>query len=293
MKLKAGQQTVEITHPDKVLFPKEKITKEEIARYYQSVSRLMLPLLKDRPISMHRFPEGIKKEGFFQKHAPETLPSWIKTAKVGRKGKEAIYMLLCQEKATLLWLANQNCITPHIWLSKIDKPDLPDRMIFDLDPSTKEGFALAVKGALLLREILEKQLKLKAFVTTTGSKGLHVVVPIKREFSFAKVAAFAREIAEQIVEQDPKLFTLEVRKEKRKGKVYIDVLRNGPRQTVVAPYSVRALSGAPVATPLFWEELKDKKLTSSRYTIRNIQGRLKKNPWRGIEQAARRLFISS
>lgn len=291
--MKAGKYTVEITHPDKVLFPKENITKEEIANYYLEVAPLLLPLLKGRPISMHRFPEGIKKEGFFQKQAPDTLPSWIKVVKVGRKGKTAISMLLCQEKATLLWLANQNCITPHIWLSQIDHPDLPDRLIFDLDPPNKKKFPWVVKGALLLKEILEKEGNLQPFVMTTGSKGLHVVIPLKPEFSFAKVRSFAQKIAEQVVEQDPKLFTLEVRKEKRKGKVFIDVLRNGLHQTVVAPYSIRALDGAPIATPLFWEELQDKTLTSSRYTLRTIQTRLKKNPWKGIEKGASLPFISS
>jgi len=287
MKIKAGKYTVEITHPDKVLFSKGKITKQELAEYYRDVSSLMLPHIKDRPISMKRFPRGIKEEGFFQKNAPEGMPSWVKTATVKRKEKESIQMILCQEKATLIWLANQNCITPHIWLSKIDKPDLPDRMIFDLDPPPRKGFAAVVEGALMLREILEKEHKLKTFVTTTGSKGLHVVVPIKRKLHFDDVRRFARDIAQTLVETDPKKFTTEARKEKRKGRLYIDTMRNGRGQTVMAPYSVRPLEGAPIAMPLFWEELKDKSLRSDTYNIRNFRKRGKKNPWAGMDRNAK------
>jgi len=278
---------VEITHKDKLLFPKDKISKEDLAKYYARVAKQMLPLIRDRPISMLRFPDGINKIGFFQKRAPETTPKWIRTAKVKRKTEGPIPMILCQEKDALIWLANQNCITPHIWLSKIDKPDLPDRMIFDLDPPTKKEFPAVVEAALLLKEILEKKTKCKAFVMTTGSKGLHVVVPIQRKLPFDALRAIARQIAEELVKKDPKKFTMETRKNKRRGRVYIDVLRNGFAQTSVAPYAVRALPGAPVATPLFWKELQDKKLRSDFYTLRTIGARLQKNPWKGIEKSAK------
>lgn len=270
---------VEITHPDKILFPKEKITKQELADYYANVAHLMIPLIKDRPISMKRYPEGIKKEGFFQKNAPAGMPSWIKTAKVSRKEKGTTHMVLCQDKETLQWLANQNCITPHIWLSKIDKPTIPDQMIFDLDPPPRKGFDLVIEGALTLRTILEKEYKSKPLVMTTGSRGLHVIVPIKRQLPFDEVRKKAREIADQLVATDPKKYTTEARLNKRKGRLYIDIMRNGYGQTVVAPYSVRPLKGAPIATPLFWEELKDKTLLANSFHIRNIQNRLKKNPW--------------
>ena len=279
--MKGGKYTVEITHPNKILFPKGKISKEELALYYLKVAKLMLPLIQGRPISMHRFPNGINKIGFFQKRSPETIPKWMQTVQVKREAKGSIPMILCQEKGTLLWLANQNCITPHIWLSKIDKPNFPDRMIFDLDPPTKKEFPLAVEGALILKEILEKA-KLKAFVMTTGSKGLHVVVPIQRKFSFEQVRAAARRIAEQVVFKDPKKFTLKIQKSQRRGRVYIDVLRNGFAQTTVAPYAIRALPNAPVAVPLFWKELGDKNLRSDLYTLRTIGSRLRKNPWKGL-----------
>ncbi len=286
--MKAGKYTVEITHKDKILFPKDKISKEELARYHLKVSKRMLPLIHDRPISLYRFPQGIQGPGFFQKRAPEHIPPWMRTARVTRKTKEPFPMILCQQAASLLWLANQNCITAHIWLSKIDKPNIPDRMIFDLDPPTQKEFFASVEGARILKGIIEK-MKLKAFIMTTGSKGLHVVVPIQRKYPFERVRAIARFIAEQVVKMDPQKFTLETRKNQRRGRVYIDVLRNGFAQTTVAPYSVRALVGAPVAVPLSWEELNDRKLRSNFYTLRTIDVRLKKDPWKGIEKAARPL----
>ena len=282
---------VEITHPEKILFPKGKITKQQLVDHYSRVSSKMLPLIKDRPISMLRFPHGINEEGFFQKNAPEGIPSWVKTVKVERKEKEAIHMILCNDKETLLWLTNQNCITPHIWLSKYDRPDIPDRMIFDLDPPPRKDFKIVVEGAFFLKEVVEQKFHLKPFVTTTGSKGLHVVIPIKRKFSFDDIRSFAREIAEILVKEEPKKYTTEPRKEKRKGRLYIDTLRNGHGQTVVAPYSVRPYEGAPVATPLFWEELKDPHLRSDAYHIDNMERRLKKNPWQRIEESAKTLVL--
>lgn len=272
-----------LTHKEKILFPKDKLTKEDLVTYYRKVARRMLPLLKNRPISMHRFPQGIAQTGFFQKQAPKTAPVWAHVVKVKRKNGTMLSMLLCLNLKTLLWLSNQNCITPHIWLSCIDKPDLPDRMIFDLDPDSKNQFATVVKGALYLKKVLEKR-NLRSFVMTTGSRGLHVVVPLQRKYSFAKVRAFAKKIAAEVVLACPQEFTMEIRKSKRQNKVYIDTLRNGPAQTTVAPYAARALEGAPVATPLFWKELENPKLRADSYTVQNMGNRLRKNPWVGIEK---------
>jgi len=282
-------KTAKLSHPDKVMFPKGKITKQELFDYYGKVARLMLPLIKNRPISQLRYPQGIKGEGFFQKNAPQGMPEWVKTEKVAREEREAIHMVLCNDKQTLLWLANQDCITPHIWLSKIDKPDYPDRMIFDIDPPAKKGFEVVVETAFKLKEVLEKEYGLKTFVTTTGSKGLHVVVPLKRTKRFNEVRAFARSVAEKLVEAEPKKYTMQSRIAKRRGRIYIDVVRNAKGQTVMAPYAVRPKEGAPVATPLFWKELEDPKLKSNSFNIRNIDQRLKKNPWAGIDKAARAL----
>lgn len=282
---------VEITHPDKILFPKSKITKQDLADYYASAAKLMVPLIKDRPISMKKFPQGIGEEGFFQKNAGEGLPSWVKTKTIGRKGKDSIKMILCNDKDTLVWLANQNCITPHIWLSKVDKPNHPDRMIFDLDPPSKKGFSSVVEAAFLLKDILEKDYKLKTFVMTTGSRGLHVVVPIKRTKTYVKVREFARSVAKILVDSDPKKYTTEIRKNKRRGRLFIDVMRNSKGATAVAPYSVRAKEKATIAMPIAWKELEDSSLKSDSFNIKNASKRLKKNPWSNIEKSAKTIKI--
>lgn len=281
---------VEVTRPEKILFPKDQITKADLIAYYELVSKRMLPLMKDRPVSMKRYPDGIKKEGFVQKKVADYFPSWIKTQSVRRKGQSTLKMLICNNRETLKYLANQACITPHIWLSKRDDLNCPNRMIFDLDPPGK-NFALVMEAARDLREVLEKELKLKAFVMTTGSKGLHVVVPIKRECSFDEVREFARAVGKRVVEKKPQKYTLNPRKTARKGKLFIDYLRNGYAQTTVAPYAVRALDGAPIATPLIWRELTSK-LTAQSYRMKNIKRRLSKDPWSGIEKSAKCLRIS-
>lgn len=280
-----------LAHPDKILFPKSKITKQELWDYYAKVSKWMVPLIKNRPISMKRYPRGISDEGFFQKNAPQGMPDWVKTAEVKREEKEPINMILCNDKSTLLWMTNLDCITPHIWLSKIDKPDFPDRMVFDLDPPPKKSFKTVIEAAFLLKDILENEYKLKTFVTTTGSKGLHIVVPIRRTRHFDEVRAFAKEIAAQLCAAEPTKYTTESRLNKRRGRLYIDTVRNARGQTVMAPYAVRPLEGAPIAAPLFWEELKRPGLKSTSFTVHNIDKRLKKNPWAGIDRAAKALPI--
>lgn len=266
---------MEITHPDKVLFPKGRITKQDLADYYASVSSLMLPHLRNRPISMKRYPNGIKGEGFFQKNAPQGMPSFVKTVKVKRREGGSMEMVLCNDKKTLLWMANQNCIAAHIPLAKIDKPNHPDRMVFDLDPPKGKKFASIVEGAFALREKLAKH-RFKAHVMTTGSKGLHVVVFLKRTKTYEEVREFARDIAEQLVEEEPKKYTTAARKEKRGGKLYLDVMRNSYGATAVAPYSVRPKDGAPIATPITWEELQNAGLRSDSFTIKNFWKRMKK-----------------
>lgn len=258
---------MQVTHPDKVLFPKGRITKEQLVDYYAKVASKMLPHIRNRPISMQRFPNGIKKEGFFQKNAPEGLPSFVKTVRVQLKEGRTIHMVLCNDKKTLLWLANQNCITPHIWLSKIDKPDYPDKMVFDLDPPARKPFRCVVEGAFALKEILETKYRFKPRVMVTGSRGLHVIVSLQRKRNFDEVRKLAREIADTLATLDPKKYTTEARIAKRGGKLYIDTMRNAKGQTVVAPYAVRALDGAPVAMPLSWQELKKPSLRANSFTL--------------------------
>jgi len=268
---------LEISHPDKVLFPKDKITKKDLIDYYQRVSSLMLPHLKDRPIIMQRYPNGIQKQGFIQKNISDFFPSWIQSISVKRQAASKGELVLCQNKETLTYLANLASISLHTWLSKKSKIDCPDRIIFDLDPP-KGRFDLVRQAARALREILEKELKLKTFIMTTGSSGLHVVVPIKPNTSFDEVRAFAKLVAKRICEENPKLFTIQIRKNQRRGRVFIDYLRNAYAQHAIAPYSARALKGAPIATPISWEELS--KVQPQSFHLKNMPARIKKtNPW--------------
>jgi len=236
---------------------------------------------------MKRYPNGIKKEGFVQKKVSDYFPNWIKTKSVTRKGQTAIKMLVCNDRDTLKYLANQACITPHIWLSKKDDLNRPNRMVFDLDPPGK-NFAIVIEAARDLRKLLERELGLKAFVMTTGSKGLHIVVPIKRDQTFTEVRSCARAIAQSLVEKKKQKYTVNPRKSSRRGKLFIDYLRNGYAQTTVAPYAVRALDGAPIATPLSWQEVTSK-LTAQSYNLKNIKRRLSKDPWSGIERSGKSL----
>jgi bifunctional non-homologous end joining protein LigD len=195
--------------------------------------------------------------------------------------------VVCNNVATLAYLANQACITPHLWLSKLDKLHYPDRMIFDLDPSGTD-FNQVRFAALRLRTILEDELGLTTFVMTTGSRGLHVWVPLKRRYDFDYVHEFARDVARVMVMRDPVHMTIELAKKKREDKIFVDFLRNSYSATAVAPYALRALPGAPVATPLAWKEVNNAKLHSQEYTMRTIKKRLARitDPWHGIEHAA-------
>jgi bifunctional non-homologous end joining protein LigD len=278
-KLRFGRYTVEITNPDKVLFP-DGITKGELIEYYAGIAPIMLPYLKDRPLMMHRFPNGIEGESFYQKDASPYFPPWIKQVLVPKEGGYNSYVV-CQNQATLVYLANQACITPHVWLSKIDKLHYPDKMIFDLDPSAPHTFKLVCHIAEMIKTMLEEK-GLHPYVMTTGSHGLHVTVPLDRTCTFETVKKFARMCAQILIEQEPAHATLEIRKDKRQGRVFIDTLRNQYASTAVSPYAVRAHPGAPVATPLYWDELKDPSLSAQAYTIKTIGKRLQKlgDPWK-------------
>jgi bifunctional non-homologous end joining protein LigD len=284
MKIKVGTRTIELSNTDKLLFPKDGITKGDVIEYYRTIAPIMLPLVRGRLIAMQRFPNGIASEGFFQKEAGEYFPAWIKRKAVKKKGGVVNYVVL-SDAATLVYLANQGCLTPHIWLSKAAKLNYPDRMIFDLDPSGKD-FSLVIAGAKELKKRLEAD-GLTPFVMTTGSRGLHVVVPLKPRVPFDEVRDYARAVAESMATDDPKHFTVELRKDKRKDRVFIDYLRNSFGATGVAPYAIRPLPGAPVATPLDWAELTSR-LTAQKYTIANVLQRLRKraDPWHGLNKQA-------
>ncbi len=285
--LVADRIEVQITHPGKVLFPEAGLTKMDLARYYQRIAEVMLPHLRGRPISMRRFPDGISGEGFYQKEAPGYFPDWINRVSVGLKDEGGTQrQITCENAATLVYLAGQDCLEIHPWLSRADDLDHPDRLIFDLDPPS-EDFEVVRFAAGAARKLLG-ELGLPSFLMTTGSRGLHVVVPLDRSADFDACRDFARRVAAVLAGRYPDRLTSEVRKEKRQGRLFLDYLRNAYGQTAVAPYGVRAKPGAPVATPLDWEELGDRSLYSQRYRLENIFRRLgqKEDPWRDMMQHA-------
>ncbi|HEY8504330.1 MAG TPA: non-homologous end-joining DNA ligase [Gemmataceae bacterium] len=288
--IRVGGRTVEVSNPDKVLFPGAGITERELAEYYHRVADVMLPHLRDRPLSLQRFPEGIDGEGFYQKKVPAYYPEWVGRVEVPVKGTgKTQEQVVCNNAETLVYLADQDCITPHAWLSRADDLAHPDRLIFDLDP-TGDEFRDVRDAAKALRAMLEEA-GLVPFVTTTGSRGLHVVVPIERGPGFGAVRDFARDLAEVLARHEPDRFTVAVRKNQRRGRLFLDYLRNSYAHTAVPPYAVRAKPGAPVATPLEWDELDRPGMHSQRYTLRNLFQRLarRKDPWAAIDRSARAL----
>jgi len=287
-KLKFGRYTVETSNEEKLFFPDEKITKGDLINYYQEIADKMVPYLKERPLVMKRYPDGIKGESFFQKEIGDYFPDWIERVKVKKKGGTVTHVQ-CDNAATLVYLANQACIELHPWLSRSDKLHYPDQLIIDLDPSG-DDFSQAVFGARVLKELFD-ELDLKAFLKTTGSRGLHVLVPLNRRANFDKVREFAQDAAKLLAQRHSDKLTIEARKAKRRGRLLIDTARNAYAQTAVAPYAVRAKPGAPVATPLDWDELANGKLNSQSYNVRNIFRRLgrKTDPWKDLPRLGRSL----
>lgn len=271
----------EITNKQKILFPKSKITKEEYVNYYKKIAKKILPFIKDRPLTLKRFPNGIQGIKFFQKKAMDYYPKSIKTIAVKREGKTSIKMPVITDVESLLYIANQ-VGEFHPWLSKIDKLNYPDRLIFDLDPG-KNSFSIVIDAAKELKKLLDI-LKLPAFLMTTGSKGLHVIVPIKREKTFDEVRAFAKKIALYLANKYPSKFTIETRKDKRKKRVFIDYLRNAFAQTAVCAFSIRAIESAPIATPITFQEL-NKNLNPQKFNLKNIFKR-SKNPISSLNSKA-------
>jgi bifunctional non-homologous end joining protein LigD len=280
---------VEISNPDKILFPRDGITKGELAGYYEHVAEWMLPHIKGRPLSLQRFPSGIGERGFFHKDAPDYFPAWVRRVEAAKHGGSVTHAI-ASDARTLVYLANQNTITPHVWLSRADRIDQPDRMVIDLDPAPGSDFADVRSAARSAGELLQ-EVGLEPFAQVTGSKGIHVWTPIQRRANFDDVKDLADGLADLLAARHPDTLTTEFRKEKRGGRILVDVLRNRYAQTVVPPYAVRPLEGAPVATPIEWDELSDSKLRPNRWTIRTVLGRLDKkgDPWSEMNSHARGL----
>lgn len=284
--IKVGNRTIALSNLDKIWFPRSKISKGDIIEYYHAVGDYFLPHVKNHLITMQRFPSGINQESFYQKNAGSYFPLWIKTVRVAKYEGGNVDYVVCNNAATIVYLANQGAITMHSWLSRYDKLHTPDRMIFDLDPSV-DNFSRIRNAALLIKDMLD-ELKIPSFAMTTGSRGMHVYVPLKRVHTFDEVGDFAHAVAKRMLQEAPKEFTLEVRKEKRGTKIFIDTLRNRYGATSVAPYSVRPHEKAPVAAPLHWDEVNDAKLSSQKFTINNVLARLKNegDPWHDVDTHA-------
>ena len=278
--MKLGTHEIKITHPDKVLFPEDGITKGELIEYYHEVAEVMLPYLKDRPLVMNRYPNGIDKPWFVQQSVSDYFPEWIDRIEVKKEGGRITHAI-CQNAASLVYLVNQDALVFHTWLSRQDLPDHPDLMVFDLDPSDND-FEKVRWAAGLFKSFLE-EMDLEPLVKSTGSRGLHIVLPLDRKIDFAQVHSFAYDIAETISNREPAKLTIEQRKEKRQGRVLVDYMRNSYGQLLVAPYSVRAKRGAPVAAPLDWKEVFDSQINPQTFNLKNIKLRLaqKGDPWAG------------
>jgi bifunctional non-homologous end joining protein LigD len=288
--IELGRRTIEISHPDKVWFPGDGLTKAEIVDYYRRVADHMLPHLESRPVTLHRWPDGIEGNDFFQQARPDHLPDWVDGATLERKGGGEVTHPVADDVASLLVLVNTGCITPHMWLSRRDRPDHPDRMVFDLDPPESDGIELVRSAATALRRVLD-ELELAPLVNSTGSRGLHVVVPLAAEDDYDSVREFARDVARVVADRQPDRFTLEQRRAQRKGRLYLDIMRNAYGQHVVAPYAVRALPHAPVAAPLDWSEIGRSSFSVRRWRVDNLFRRLgqRDDPWKGAWRHARRL----
>jgi bifunctional non-homologous end joining protein LigD len=285
---RVGRRSVRITHPDKVLFPRAGLTKRDLARHYELVAPVMLPYVKGRPLALQAFPDGVESPGYFMKAVPGYFPDWVGRVTVEKRGGTVTHAL-ADDAATLVYLAGQNVVTPHLWLSRADQPRKPDRLILDFDPSGG-GFADVRAAARDAGERL-RAAGLVPYAMVTGSRGVHVICPLRRGPGFEEVHGFARDLAEQMVRDDPRRLTLEWRKADRGKKIYVDVNRNNYAQHAVAPYGVRPTPSAPVATPLRWEELSDRRLKPDRFTVKNIAKRLEAegDPWKGMARRGRAL----
>ncbi len=277
--IKVDGKEIKLSNIDKVLFPKSGITKGQVIKYYYKISKKMLPYLKDRPIAMQRFPDGINKEGFYQKDISEYFPDWVGHFDIPKKEHGKTKYVIIEKTADLVYLATQAVITVHTFLSRKDKLNYHDKIVFDLDPSKENDFENVKKAALKLKKFLEK-LGIKPLVMATGSRGLHIIIIIKRNANYKEVKEFIEKIAEKFAKENRDLISTEFIKKKREGKIFLDYRRNYESQHAVAPYSIRAGEGAPVAVPLSWKEV-NKSLKPDKYNIKNIFKR-KNNPWKNM-----------
>jgi bifunctional non-homologous end joining protein LigD len=261
-----------ITHPEKILFPDAGITKGELASYYEMIAPVMLPHLRRRPITMERFHRGIGAPGFFQKDVIKGFPEWLERVEVPKHGG-TVHHPIANDTRSLLWLANQNSITIHVWPSRMPNLYNPDICIFDLDPSKEDDLETLVKAALNLRDLLA-ELGLPSWIKTSGSKGFHIAVPLDGKSDFGTVAQFAHVVGKILVQRDPDNLTQEFSKVDRGGRILVDTGRNGYSATYAATYTVRAKPNAPVSAPCTWEELEKGDVGPRTFTLRTMAQRV-------------------
>ena len=277
-----------ITHPEKVLFPDDGITKGDLAAYYEAMSRVILPHLRGRPVTMERYPNGIAKKGFWQKDVSKGFPEWLERVEVPKKGG-VVHHPVITDKRSLLWMTNQNTITQHVWTSRV--PDLthPDICVFDLDPS-RDDAADVRAAALDLRRLLE-ELGLPSWIKTSGSKGFHIVVRLDGRATTGEVVRFADGVAALLIRRAPERFTQEFSKADRHGRIYVDTGRNGYSATFAAAYTVRAKPGAPVSAPCTWDEIERGEAGPQAFNLRNMPARLAAigDPWADLSRRGRSL----
>lgn len=277
-----------ITHPEKVLFPDDGITKGELAAYYERIAPVMLPHIVRRPVTMERFPRGINHKGFIQKDVSKGFPDWLERVEVPKKDG-VVHHPLVTDTRSLLWLVNQNSITPHVWTSRAPDVYHPDICVFDLDPSVDDAGMLR-DAALAVRDVLE-ELGLPSWVKTSGSKGFHITVPLDGKAEMGVVEGFAHAVGTLLVRRDPKSLTQEFHKADRGKKILIDTGRNGWSATHAAVYAVRARAGAPVSAPCTWEEIESGQIGPRTFDVRNMAARVEAvgDLWSGMRRRRRSL----
>ncbi|MFI6876662.1 non-homologous end-joining DNA ligase [Streptomyces sp. NPDC050400] len=275
---RVGKRSVEVHRPGKELLP-DGITKGALADYHREIAPFMLPHLRGRPLMLERHPDGPDGPRFMQKDTPDSYPDWIRRVEVAKEGGTVTHTV-CDNTATLLFLVDRAALTLHRWQSRAGRIDRPDRLVFDLDPAN-DDFGTVRDAARRLHELLDG-LGLPAAPMTTGSRGVHVVVPLDGQHDFDAVRDFARQVAQTLADEHPDALTTEARKKDRGDRLYLDVLRNGYAQTAVAPYSVRAKPGGPVATPMTWEQLDDPATDARRWTVTDALEQARTRPWAGL-----------
>jgi bifunctional non-homologous end joining protein LigD len=278
-----------ITHPEKVLFPDDGITKGELAAYYEAIAPVMLPHIRARPVTMERYPAGIGKKGFWQKDVSKGFPEWLERVEVAKKDG-TVHHPLVMDAASLLWITNQNTITPHVWVSRAPKLLYPDVCVFDLDPPDDHDPDVLRSAALALRDLLH-EIGLTSWVKTSGSKGFHILISLDAKAKTDQVARFAHDVGKLLVERDPAHLTLEFSKADRGGRILVDTGRNGYSATFAAAYAVRAKTGAPVSAPCSWQEIDAGEVGPRTFSLRTMAERVRVvgDLWRDIATSRQEL----